>query len=177
MKTVQIQTGRCANATWCCWWLLLPLKLYLELKIYRSLGLQQVGICIQTLASTCPFLPFSSFLLVTWVLLVWGHKRCPWVVFVPCLSTFDGRGQHLIKFMLLLVDESMSGWCPKTTKAWLSAKLHLWAQATNSTWHYVSKWCGVCAWNFSSEGCSSKPWAAIQQAIFCRAINNTRWQW
>ena len=39
-----------------------------------------------------------------------------WDVFLPCLADFNGNRQRLIKTFLMLVDESMSGWWPKTTK-------------------------------------------------------------
>jgi hypothetical protein len=43
-------------------------------------------------------------------------RDVPWDVFLPCLSSFNDRRQRLIKTVLMLVDESMSGWRPKTTK-------------------------------------------------------------
>ena len=43
-------------------------------------------------------------------------RDVPWDVFLPCLSSFDCRRQQLIKTVLMLVDESMSEWHPKTTK-------------------------------------------------------------
>jgi len=39
-----------------------------------------------------------------------------WEVFLPCLLKLNGQCQSLIKTMLLMLDESMSGWCPKTSK-------------------------------------------------------------
>ncbi len=54
----------------------------------------------------------------------WSNERywyedsrdVPWDVFLPCLSSFNDKRQQLIKTVLMLVDESMSGWHPKTTK-------------------------------------------------------------
>jgi len=39
-----------------------------------------------------------------------------WDVFLPCLDSYNVKRQRLIKTFLLLLDESMSGWRPKTTK-------------------------------------------------------------
>jgi hypothetical protein len=54
----------------------------------------------------------------------WSNERywyedsrdVPWDVFLPCLSCFNDKRQQLVKTVLMLVDESMSGWRPKTTK-------------------------------------------------------------
>jgi len=43
-------------------------------------------------------------------------RDVPWEVFLPCLSSFNGKRQRLLKTVLMMVDESMSGWRPKTTK-------------------------------------------------------------
>jgi hypothetical protein len=43
-------------------------------------------------------------------------RDVPWDVFLPCLDSFNEKRQRLIKTFLLLLDESMSGWWPKTTK-------------------------------------------------------------
>ena len=43
-------------------------------------------------------------------------RDVPWEVFLPCLDSFNEKRQRLIKTFLLLIDESMSGWRPKTTK-------------------------------------------------------------
>ena len=40
----------------------------------------------------------------------------PWDIFTPCLASFNEKRQRLLKTMLLLIDESMSGWRPKTKK-------------------------------------------------------------
>jgi hypothetical protein len=40
----------------------------------------------------------------------------PWDVFLPCLADFNAKQQRLIKTVLMVVDESMSGWQPQTTK-------------------------------------------------------------
>jgi hypothetical protein len=37
-------------------------------------------------------------------------------MFLPCLASFNDKRQQLIMTVLMLVDESMSGWHPKTTK-------------------------------------------------------------
>jgi hypothetical protein len=39
----------------------------------------------------------------------------PWD-FLPCLANFNDKRQRLLKTVLILVDESMSRWRPKTTK-------------------------------------------------------------
>jgi hypothetical protein len=39
-----------------------------------------------------------------------------WDIFLPCLDRFNERRRSLIKTVLLLLDESMSGWRPKTSK-------------------------------------------------------------
>lgn len=43
-------------------------------------------------------------------------RDMPWDVFLPCLSSFNERRKKLLKTVLLLLDESMSGWRPKTTR-------------------------------------------------------------
>ena len=40
----------------------------------------------------------------------------PWDIYLPCLSKYNERRQQLVKTLLLVSDESMSGWCPKTSK-------------------------------------------------------------
>ena len=40
----------------------------------------------------------------------------PWDIFLPCLDAFNKKRRHLIKLRLLMMDESMSGWRPKTSK-------------------------------------------------------------
>jgi hypothetical protein len=40
----------------------------------------------------------------------------PWEMFLPCIFSFNDRRQHLIKTVMLMLDESMSGWRPKTSK-------------------------------------------------------------
>jgi len=37
-------------------------------------------------------------------------------VFLPCIHAFNDKQQHLIKTALLLLDDSMSAWHPKTSK-------------------------------------------------------------
>jgi hypothetical protein len=44
-------------------------------------------------------------------------RDTPWDVVLPCL--------HLVNTMLLILDESMSGWRPKTSKTWWIAELHI----------------------------------------------------
>ena len=44
------------------------------------------------------------------------HSVTPWEVFLPCLVKFNGQRQHLIKTTMLMLDELMSGWRPKTSK-------------------------------------------------------------
>ena len=38
-----------------------------------------------------------------------------WDIYFPYLASFNDRRQKLIKTMIMLVDESMSRWHPKTT--------------------------------------------------------------
>jgi hypothetical protein len=40
----------------------------------------------------------------------------PWEVFLPCLKSFNSKRRQLFSTVLLMLDESMSGWCPKTSK-------------------------------------------------------------
>ena len=40
----------------------------------------------------------------------------PWDIFLPCLSSYNQKRRNLFKAILLLLDESMSGWRPKTSK-------------------------------------------------------------
>jgi hypothetical protein len=45
------------------------------------------------------------------------RRETPWEVFLPCMKSFNDRRQHLLSSVaLLLLDESMSGWRPKTSK-------------------------------------------------------------
>ena len=43
-------------------------------------------------------------------------RDIPWDVFLPCLAGFNEKRQWLLKTYLMMLDESMSGWRPKTTK-------------------------------------------------------------
>lgn len=40
----------------------------------------------------------------------------PWEMFMPVLRGYSDKRKDLIKVFLVLLDESMSGWCPKTSK-------------------------------------------------------------
>ena len=40
----------------------------------------------------------------------------PWDVFLPCVADFNDKRQQLLKAVLVVLDESMSGWRPKTSK-------------------------------------------------------------
>jgi len=40
----------------------------------------------------------------------------PWDVFMPCLQQFNEKRRAMLKVVLLMLDESMSGWRPKTSK-------------------------------------------------------------
>ena len=40
----------------------------------------------------------------------------PFDVFLPCLEKFNEKRRDLIEVVLLILDESMSGWRPKTSK-------------------------------------------------------------
>jgi hypothetical protein len=44
------------------------------------------------------------------------RRNLNWNVFMPCLSRFNDRRKNLIQCILLMLDESMSGWRPKTSK-------------------------------------------------------------
>jgi hypothetical protein len=39
-----------------------------------------------------------------------------WDVFLPTIELFNGRRRELLKCVLLILDESMSGWLPQSTK-------------------------------------------------------------
>ena len=43
-------------------------------------------------------------------------RDVPWDVFLPCLAGYNDKRRLLIKTILMLIDESMSGWHPKMTK-------------------------------------------------------------
>jgi hypothetical protein len=43
-------------------------------------------------------------------------RDTPWDMFLPCIYEFNDRRQSLIGSMMVLLDESMSGWRPKTSK-------------------------------------------------------------
>ena len=55
--------------------------------------------------------------------LCWAEKKHwfgsprdqPWDVFLPCLQSMNTRRRELMNVELLLLDESMIGWCPKTS--------------------------------------------------------------
>ena len=40
----------------------------------------------------------------------------PWDIFLPCISSYNLKRRNIIKSVLLLLDESMSAWRPKTSK-------------------------------------------------------------
>ena len=40
----------------------------------------------------------------------------PWEIFLPCLSSYNLKRRNLFKSILLMLDESMSAWRPKTSK-------------------------------------------------------------
>jgi hypothetical protein len=40
-----------------------------------------------------------------------------WDVYLPCLNEFNEKGNNLLRTILLIIDESTSGWRPKTTMA------------------------------------------------------------
>ena len=44
------------------------------------------------------------------------ERDTPWEMFLPCIYGFNDRRQRLIKTMMIMLDESMSGWRPKTSK-------------------------------------------------------------
>ncbi len=43
-------------------------------------------------------------------------RDVPWDVFLPCLASFNDKRHQLIRCFMMLLDESISGWRPKTTK-------------------------------------------------------------
>ena len=43
-------------------------------------------------------------------------RDTPWDVFLPCLHAYNKTRKSLVNTMLLILDESMSGWRPKTSK-------------------------------------------------------------
>ena len=40
----------------------------------------------------------------------------PWDIFLPCMNNYNEKRRSLIKIVLLMMDESMLGWRPKTSK-------------------------------------------------------------
>ena len=44
------------------------------------------------------------------------RRNLDWNVFIPCLNKFNERRRNLLRCVLLMIDESMSGWRPKTSK-------------------------------------------------------------
>jgi hypothetical protein len=44
------------------------------------------------------------------------RRNLNWNVFLPCLDKFNERRKNLLQCWLLMIDESMSGWRPKTSK-------------------------------------------------------------
>lgn len=45
------------------------------------------------------------------------NKNVPWEVFMPCLQSMNAKRQKIfVDLVMALYDESMSGWCPKTSK-------------------------------------------------------------
>ena len=40
----------------------------------------------------------------------------PWEIFMPCVNKFSQRQEEFIKVVLLIIDKSMSGWRPNTSK-------------------------------------------------------------
>jgi hypothetical protein len=40
----------------------------------------------------------------------------PWDIFLPCLNSYNEKRKKLVVTILLMLDESMSGWKPKTSK-------------------------------------------------------------
>ena len=46
----------------------------------------------------------------------WYAENVSWESFVPLVQAFNGKRIDLIKSTYLVLDESMSGWRPKTTK-------------------------------------------------------------
>jgi hypothetical protein len=56
---------------------------------------------------------FQSAAAFYWYL---DRRDKPWEVFLPCLVGFNERRRNLLKTVLLMLDKSMSGWRPKTSK-------------------------------------------------------------
>jgi hypothetical protein len=51
-------------------------------------------------------------------------RELTWDVFLPTLKLFHGRRRELLKCVLLILDESMSGWRPKSTNTGGLPKLY-----------------------------------------------------
>jgi hypothetical protein len=103
-----------SNAT--CLLLQEPRKYSLGYQISASLGHLEGDNPIKTSANICQKINLKPF--------AWQHKKywyedtrdIPWDIFLPCLTQFNNKRQQLLKSMMLLLDESMSGWRPKSTK-------------------------------------------------------------
>jgi hypothetical protein len=44
------------------------------------------------------------------------NRDKPWEIFLPCLESYNMKRRNLFQTVLLMLDESMSGWRPKTSK-------------------------------------------------------------
>ncbi|CAB9499209.1 unknown protein [Seminavis robusta] len=44
------------------------------------------------------------------------RRDMPWEMFVPAVDSYNKRRQELFQTVLFMLDESMSGWCPKNSK-------------------------------------------------------------
>ncbi len=81
-----------------------------RLRLYPDFG-RFMG--INEMKAFCSAAPFCWADEVHWYK---PQRDTPWEVFLPALSEFNDRRRLLVKTMLLMLDESMSGWRPKTSK-------------------------------------------------------------
>jgi hypothetical protein len=81
------------------------------LKIFGSLDRQQV--IIHMYPNFGQYMPINYFkAFCSAAPFCWSKERYWCECFLPCLSSFNCRRQQLIKTVLMLVDESISGWDP-----------------------------------------------------------------
>jgi len=62
------------------------------------------------------------------------------------LDLLNKKRKDLFKVVLIMLDELMSGWRPKTTKAWWSTKHNKRAKKTGVTWYPVQECRGMFKW-------------------------------
>ena len=79
-------------------------------KVYPDFGRYMNLQEFQTIASTLPYLFAEE---KHWYL---KQGTVPWEVFMPILDSHSEKRRHFLKVFFLMLDESMSGWRPKTSK-------------------------------------------------------------